>query len=667
MRAWRQLSVSALLQIPANRIVADLAAEQLHRSLPGNAQHRRSWLTTVGALKVALRQPVMEGWTVLLEYPLLRVGKRADVVLLTDRGIFVLEFKIGESGDLRSAVRQADDYAQDLFDFHAGCRSHPIVPVAVTTQPAPHSTDPLLLWHNVVKAQHCMISELGAFLDHTHAAIGLPRVVLDANWWLAQPYRPIPGIVEAARMAFARQIVPDINATRADGGALRRTITAILAEIAEARSRREHRIVFVTGIPGAGKTRCGLAVAFETPSEDRAVFLTGNPSLVHVFREALARDAIAGGVAPSLARQRMEQRIQALPAFRDHHVATDHVPDEHVIVIDEAQRSWNRPQAIRKTRDRPYPLTDSEPGHILDAMTRHSDWAVIVALVGNGQEIHDGEGGLAEWAESLRARPRWTVAAADDVSQENDKRQQLPRSLITRRDPGLHLDVAVRQIGGGQAAVWVDAVLRNDVPQARRLAASAPLPFRLTRDLAAMRAALRHRIRGLRRAGIVASSGAKRLRAEGLGVELPHMDAGAVARWFLDRWPEDVRASDALEVVATEFSCQGLELDHVGMAWGGDLVRDGHLGWRVQSFVGTKWHRSRQAEAISNQINTYRVLLTRARYDTIIYVPRGAAEDSTRSPAEFDAIADFLLTCGVPPLDMMAEAMPGPAIQAALL
>jgi hypothetical protein len=174
------------------------------------------------------------------------------------------------------------------------------------------------------------------------------------------------------------------------------------------------------------------------------------------------------------------------------------------------------------------------------------------------------------------------------------------------------------------------------------------MPFRLTRDLAELRTRLRHACRGRRRCGLLASSGARRLRADGLGAELPHMDAGAVAHWFLDRWPEDVRASDALELLATEFSCQGLELDYVGLCWAGDLSRvPSRVAWLVRDFKGTRWQTPSGAEVIANRLNTYRVLLTRARYETFIWVPRGDASDPTRPPASFDTIADFLVSCGI--------------------
>jgi hypothetical protein len=227
----------------------------------------------------------------------------------------------------------------------------------------------------------------------------------------------------------------------------------------------------------------------------------------------------------------------------------------------------------------------------------------------------------------------------------------------------LHLQVPIRQIRSSAAAAWVDHVLTGDAAGAAAIAAEGTtrIPFLLTRSLPAMRAWLRQAARGTRRSGLLASSGAKRLRAEGLGAELPHMDAKAVAGWFLDRWP-DVRASDALEVVATEFSCQGLELDYAGICWDADLIRlPGRPNWLVRKFRGTGWTVPAGAEAITNQLNTYRVLLTRARYETVIFVPQGDAADATRSPAILDAIADFLTQCGAQDLGHATE----PAIEPA--
>lgn len=301
-------------------------------------------------------------------------------------------------------------------------------------------------------------------------------------------------------------------------------------------------------------------------------------------------------------------------------------------------------------------LRDSEPGHLLDIMAGHADWAVIVCLVGNGQEIHDGEGGLAEWGAALATRPHWRVLAAPQTLTASDPRQRLSTMPGLAIRDTLHLDVPVRSIRNTAASAWVDAVRAGDAAEAASIARTqGPIPFLLTRSLADLRRHLRGASRGLRRGGLVASSGAKILRADGLGVEVPHMDSNAVANWFLDRWP-DVRAGDALETVATEFSCQGLELDFVRLCWGGDLVRRaGRADWVVRSFAGTEWQERRGSERMANRLNTYRVLLTGARYETVIWVPHGDPNNETRDPATLDAVARFLRACGVDDLAMTAR------------
>jgi hypothetical protein len=468
----------------------------------------------------------------------------------------------------------------------------------------------------------------------------------------------VPSIIDAACTLYAAHDVADIASAGADRKNLAETTGAILAAIRSSRAQSRKTVLFVTGVPGAGKTLCGLNVAFGVERRDDATYLTGNPTLVHVLREALARDAAARGRTQiGKARQNMEKSVQALPRFRDHYVHTGDVPAERVIVVDEAQRAWSAPHAVRKSQARAVVLSDSEAGHLLDAMARHADWAVVVCLVGGGQEIHDGEGGVAEWGRALAARPEWCVLAAPGATGASDARQRLPELAGLRFDAKLHLDMPIRSIRNAFVADWVDAVLHRDAGEAAAIArAHGPMPFALTRDLEAMRAWLRAASRGARRSGLVASSGAKRLRADGMGAELPHMDAALVAHWFLDRWPEDVRASDALEVLGTEFSVQGLELDFVGLCWGGDLVR-ARRQWLARAFKGTAWQRVNDAERRSNRLNTYRVLLTRARDRTVIWVPRGDAGDRTRRPEEFDEVAAFLGECGVEELAPVAEAV----------
>ncbi len=650
-------------------ILATLSLHQATSFRINETRQLRAWSDTLVLLQNALAGVAeAQSWRVVLEFPMRRLGRRIDALLITPRGVLVLEIKAGATSFALADRRQAEDYALDLQDFHAGSRHHPIVPILVATSAKPGSPQwPLLLDGLASTVMDTNAAGLGRLLQDLWARLPAPAAPLDVDLWEHAAYRPVPGIIDAACTLYSHNGVADIAAARADAINLSATSDAILQSIRDAETSGLHLAVFVTGIPGAGKTLCGLNTVFGTGRDAGAVFLTGNPTLVHVLREALARDAAQGdrAVLPAK-RQRTKSAIQALPGFRDDNVPRSDPPHERVLVIDEAQRAWSKDHAIRKSRDRAVALQDSEPGHLLAIMGRHPDWAVVVCLIGNGQEIHDGEGGLAEWGEALRTQPKWRARAAPAL-RGADPRQTLPNleGLQTLRE--LHLDVPMRSLRNDAVSAWVDALLQGDTARARDIAATrGPIPFQITRDLAAMRRHLRAQARGHRRAGLIASSGAKRLRADGLGSEVPHMDAGAVACWFLDRWPEDVRASDALEQVATEFSCQGLELDHVGLCWGGDLVRG--QSWVVRNFVGTDWQIRRSAEAIANRLNTYRVLLTRARYGTIIWVPPGDAEDRTRTPAELDAVAAYLLRCGAAPLAPPECAEPPPDVaQAALL
>jgi hypothetical protein len=665
VRAWLSLTLREFAALPDTMVAACLAAAQARRHAGIEPAQRNAWEATAALLRVALAD--MPGdWRILFEYDLLRLERRIDAVLLTDRAILVIEVKHRATAHEAAALAQAVDYADDLFDFHAASRAHPVLPLVVSTMAPPQRFEPFLpLGFGAAPVLRCNAADLGALIRDALACLPPPALPLDIDAWEGAAYRPVPTVLEAATMLYRRNSVAEIAEARADATNLTRTTATIERAITLARRDRRYLIVFVTGIPGSGKTLCGLNIVFGALREHGAAFLTGNVPLVAVLREALARNAAPeGGKALSAQRDRARTALQNVHRFLEHYVLRPaEVPPERIIVFDEAQRAWDAVQATRDTQRRVSRLTASEPAHALEIMGRHPDGAVIVALIGNGQEINTGEAGLAEWGRVVAADARWHAIAAPRVLTAEVAAQRLadgPADWLTL-DPDLDLTVPMRSIRSADGAPWVDAVLTGDRDRAAMIARGADaLPYLLTRDLNAMRRGLRALARGTRRAGLVASAGARRLRAEGLGVQTDN-----VADWFLRRWP-DVRSSDALETVATEYDCQGLELDLVGLAWGGDLLRGGS-DWWMRRFAGDRWLRVQNAAERDFIRNTYRVLLTRARYETVIYVPRGDAADATRSPAEFDAIADFLLACGARPLEPTPEAPPLPTAQAALL
>jgi hypothetical protein len=661
MRAWWSGSLHELQSSDSVTILGMLSTRLVETHTINRETQIMAWRTQIAILRTATIG-LPRHFQLLIEYPLLRLGRRIDALLITNAAIIVLEFKVGDRPISVDDRRQFEDYALDLHDFHAGSSRHPIVPVVISLDRNVATPQWPLYWHAVTHVFDASAQSLKDLLSEIVSRTSPARCALYIAGWEAAAYRPVPTIVDAARTLYGRHGIADIRTARADVGNLTRTTDAIVAAVANAKSQNKHVVIFVTGIPGAGKTLCGLNTVFATDAG--AAFLTGNFPLVYVMRAALERDARDQGRNVRMARQETESAIQPLMGFLRDNIERTSPPHEQVIVFDEAQRAWDAAFGARK-----FGHSQSEAAMFLDIMSRHAGWAAIIALVGNGQEINTGEAGLSSWGEALLERPKWHVHAAPAVLTAKDSRQRLFRNdapAITA-NPELHLDIPIRSIKSAAAAPWVDAVLTGDQALAREIADQAgSIPFLLTRSINAMRIHLRSVSRGRRRSGLVCSAGARRLRADGIHPNFPHMEADTVANWFLAHWP-DVRASDALEMPATQFACQGLELDNVGLCWGNDLIRrQGRDEWIARSFVGTKWQEPRGEAAIAYQINTYRVLLTRARYSTVIWVPDGDITDNTRDPPTFDAIADFLSECGARPLEEVQEEEISASIQPAL-
>lgn len=589
--------------------------------------------------------PGAASWRVILNHPLPLPGSRATAILVLDRAVIPILVRPGT--EFRTPDRLAiEDAALDLADHHPNCRNLPVIPLLTVPDAInPTQTHPLPLpgASPSLEANRLLLP----LLLHDIATT-FPPPPSPPQPWSTHPQPWSASLLESARLLYLNHDLPELRHALAPTAALGQAIAT--AQAACDRAATDHRptALFLTGPPGAGKSLCGLDLAFTIG----AAYLTANPTLVHVLREALARDAGARGLALRAARQRVAAIVQALPHWRDRHVANPAPPGARIVVIDEAQRCWTRAQALAKTRKASTPLSDSEAGHVLDALSRREDGPVLIALCGSGQEIHAGEGGLAAWGEALAARPQWRVLAAPEALTAPEPRQRLPTLPHLTITPALHLHIPRRHRQPGTTA-WADRLLAAD--QAGALRFATPSPLSLTRSLATLQETLRRATRGSQRAGLLASSHGRRLRAEGLGGQLAHQDTDAIARWFLDH-PPDPRSSGALELAATEFAIQGLELDWAGLCWDLDLIPTPN-GWAARAFRGDRWTRLAPA-ATEERRNAYRVLLTRARRGTTVWVPQGDARDPTRHPATYDAIAQRLLDYGA----SLLESLPPPSI-----
>ncbi len=640
--------VEEFLRTPDEAVLGALTKAH-HHSL--EHQQRNAWLAEIEILKEVLAENPRGH--MFFEFSIPRMGKRADTILLRNGIIFVVEFKVGSGSFDQAAIDQVHDYALDLKNFHLGSHELPIVPVLVATKANAKPEQALWAPDGVAAPVLVGVSGLAPALD-VQRPLSASEAPLETSFWRAAGYRPTPTIIEAAEALYRSHNVEEIS--RSDAGAknLKATSDRIAEVIEASKSQSRKSICFITGVPGAGKTLAGLNIAAkraERHEDEHAVFLSGNGPLVDVLREALARDQVAReGIRKSDALRAVRRFVQNIHHFRDHYLDSSEVPFEKVVVFDEAQRAWTVEQAAKFMQNRRGhdDFDMSEPEFLISVMDRHPDWCTVICLIGGGQEINTGEAGLIEWLSALQKRfPNWDVHASSLLEDRHytvdaSAAEMLGAPHIDKHSD-LHLSVSMRSFRAEQLSAFVSQVLDGDAHGAKQTLDQLKdrYPVVLTRSLPDAKTWLREQARGSERYGLVASSGAYRLRPEGIHVKAK-IDP---ANWFLnDR--SDVRSSYYLEEVATQFDIQGLELDWAGVCWDADL-RWGGGSWQFHNFKGTKWQQVRDETKRLYLLNAYRVLLTRARQGMVIYVPTGDERDPTRPASYYEGTCKFLEECGV--------------------
>lgn len=648
--------ISNFITKPVEIVLGELTARSPFAIEPTQVH---AWKVEIRHLQAVL-SPFQGRGKVYFEYDVPRMGKRIDVVLLVDQVLFVIEYKVGERSYPHHAILQVWDYALDLKNFHETSHHLSIVPILIATEA---SSGPAVVKVDAIRDR--------LFLPVCANPDQLPEVIraglatcdetaIDPAMWEAGRYAPTPTIVEAAMALYAGHNVSSIS--RSDAGArnLSQTSAAIEELIADAQRSNRKILCLVTGVPGAGKTLVGLNIAalHTDPSADLySVYLSGNGPLVSILHEALARDRVARdreqGVRTNKgqARQAVKEFIQNVHHFRDDCLRdAGRAPVEHVAIFDEAQRAWNLEQtaAFMARKKGVADFNSSEPEFLISCLDRHQDWAVVVCLVGGGQEINTGEAGIGEWIRAIeQSFPKWEVHLSPHLNDSEYGAGAIVRSLAGRPwvtfNENLHLSVSMRSFRSEHVSSWVKAVLDVDLEGARRAwdSVQRKYPICVTRDVTSAKRWLRAQARGTERYGIIVSSQAQRLKPHAIDVRTP-MDP---VHWFLDD-PADVRSSYYLEDVATEFHVQGLELDWACVVWDGDF-RHENGNWTHHSFVGSRWQKIHKSERQSYQKNAYRVLLTRARQGMVIVVPQGDADDPTRSPEFYDGTFRYLQSLGL--------------------
>ena len=648
--AYYGASVDEFLGTPPDQVIGRLAMADPHRAL--ESTQKLAWAEEIQILRREL-----SGFdaTLFLEFDVPRLGSRIDVVIIAGPAIFPIEFKCGERHFTNGAYNQAWDYGLDLKNFHLASHGAPIYPVLVATRaPSGDATWEPSHGDGVSPPRRLTPNHLRQALEETLlVARGAP---LDADVWARSPYQPTPTIVEAARALYSRHSVQAI--TRNDAGAKNLQVTSGTVEeiIERSRARREKSIVFVTGVPGAGKTLVGLNVATQRRDcgEARAVFLSGNQPLVSVLQEALTRDEYRrqnGALRKGAIRQQVKPFIQNVHHFRDDGLRDPSAPGDHVVIFDEAQRAWDREKTVdfMKRRKGRADFNQSESEFLISYLDRHEAWAVIVCLVGGGQEIHTGEAGIAAWLKAVaRGFPHWHTYVSPDLSASEYGADAAIAALGATghlvQDPRLHLSTSMRSFRSESVSAFVKALLDSDESGARETLQQviARYPIGLTRDLARAKQWIRAQTRGSEQYGLIASSQAMRLKPHAIDVRVS-VDP---IHWFLGD-PDDTRSSYYLEDAATEFQVQGLEVDWACVTWDADLRRVSGY-WRYHAFRGDAWTNVNKPDRQRYLLNAYRVLLTRARQGMAIFVPPGDSRDPTRLPEFYDETFAYLSSIGVP-------------------
>jgi len=653
-RAYYSSSISDFLETSPNEILGELT--RAHARTIEQTQ-LNAWLEQINILKRVL---LNRSGRIYFEYAIPRMGKRIDVVLLIGPVIFVLEFKVGESHFTSSALDQVTDYCLDLKNFHESSYSSFIAPVLVAT--ASRHVTPIVCatpkGDKLLAPIRSTLPLLSTVLDEV-LSLAFDEPDIDADVWKRGRYCPTPTIIEAALALYKGHSVDDITRHEADKPDISLTTESIDNIIRASRDGNFKSICFVTGVPGAGKTLVGLNTATTHQNKDdglHSVFLSGNGPLVAILREALARDNIENEKARGVtvkkgeARSRVRSFIQNVHNFRDEClVDQDRPPIEHVALFDEAQRAWNLQQTSSfMLRKKSVPnFNISEPEFLISCLDRHPDWAVIVCLVGGGQEINTGEAGISEWIQALnRSYPEWRIYISSRLTDSEYGAGKVLQDLSSHShvtiNENLHLAVSMRSFRAENVSLLVKQLLDLDAEGARKTLSELKdkYPIVLTRDLSKAKDWLRSQARGTERYGIVVSSQAERLKPHAIDVRTPVNPVD----WFLND-KHDVRSSYYLEDVGTEFSVQGLELDWVCVTWDADL-RYSSNSWQHWKFHGSRWMHINLPNRQLYLKNAYRVLLTRARQGIVIVVPPGDTNDPTRNPDFYEQTFDYLKRIG---------------------
>ena len=648
---------------------------------------------------------------IIFEYGIPNLSKKVDVILLTAGKIFVIEFKTDSNTYSPNAIKQVEGYAYRLKYYHSRSNDKWIIPILVATDAEieennhPESKTELERLEDMVyPVIKCNSTNLRAEIDKVNEI--LPGTVGD-EWeetWSNGIYKVSPPIIKAARNVWKENNVKDVKSSESSEETRLDAEDYIINTIVrEARENRRKSICFVTGVPGAGKTLVGLNLSVRLNGE--ASMLSGNGPLVQVIKSALQRDltknknnlkrsleeiSVASIIrgAYGYKKEIFEKRLEYIKGGTVRLKDGAEQSNQHVIIFDEAQRTWNQKKLIspghagrQPWQEEAFPF--SEAGLLLWDMNQR-DWGVIVCLVGGGQIINTGESGICEWLHSIKDNPdlsEWNIYISSELcsksyESKDDELEPIENYIKFFKDKGrlienssLNLTACQRSIRTEKVAEFVEEMLECDSDKARSLYDSFKDKYKiyLTRDIDLAKKKLKERCAEIAplvfttgedgedvRMGMLMSSKAARIRPLGYNVIKVSEFLTKISNWFLDS-SKYVNSSNFLELAMNEFFVQGLELDLTAVIWDADFRYNPKTNsWDYYVFNGKEWSEINRNDATHKtkrqyMMNAYRVLLTRARLGMVIVVPKGCdkSEDVTRCHEFYDGTYDYLQSLGL--------------------
>lgn len=634
---------------------------------PGEAQVR-AWKDSIPRLQAEVRElterdAATGAYTAVLEYQLPLEFRRADAVFLLHDAVVVIELK-GTAYPSEADIDQAQAYARDLRAYHAECADRPVHAVLVPTQ-AKGATK---FTSGVYVCPPSELNELLADIDQERSA-----APIRAERFLSQQaYRPLPTLVKAARELFTLGTLRRVK----KASAATEPATECVLELTRAAAHgRRRKLVLLSGVPGAGKTLVGLRLVHSHEIDELAierkdgkptapaVFLSGNGPLVEVLSYEL-RDAGGNGKTFVRGVKQYVERYLSRPAL---------IPSEHVLVYDEAQRAYDAAMVAEK-HDTSAADAKSEPELFIEFAERVPEWCVVVALIGTGQEIHKGEeAGIGQWADALQRSamtgewdvhgPAWAAASFTSLNFTGHEQLNLDKSLRSHLAHEMHRligeIVAIEvpsnapQVPAGVSELRAQ-YLSEDAGRAAGLQAlSATIAaqghhLKITRDLNRAKRYMKDRYADdpFARYGLLASSRDRALPQFGIPNDYQSTKRTKFGPWYGD-------GEDALGALScrhlthcvTEFGAQGLELDGALLAWGTDFLRK---NGRWSNDLASRYQRGGAPvrNPLQLRANAYRVLLTRARDGTVVFVP---------PLLELNETFEYLKACGFRELEALPD------------